>query len=239
MHLHWDGDNDSVDERNLSAALGAGVTPVTVDHAALKRVRDWIWTLPPPEYPYAIDADAGRARRAASTSSTASTCHADHRFRDGVKIGRARRPGGGHRRASARIGIGSIRTPPVVRRQPVRALSRIRRTGSRTSARPTATPTIRSTASGCAAPYLHNGSVPTLRDLLEPPERRPGGVLSRLRRVRSAERRLRRRTCRRPTGRRFFRYDTTVPGNGNGGHVYGTTLPDADKRAIVEYLKTF
>ncbi len=33
MHLHWDGDNDSVDERNLSAALGAGVTPVTVDHA--------------------------------------------------------------------------------------------------------------------------------------------------------------------------------------------------------------
>ena len=55
MHLHWDGDNDSVDERNLSAALGAGVTPVTVDHAALKRVRDWIWTLPPPKYPYAID----------------------------------------------------------------------------------------------------------------------------------------------------------------------------------------
>ncbi len=52
MHLHWDGDNDSVDERNLSAALGAGVTPVTVDHDNLKRVRDWIWTLPPPAYPY-------------------------------------------------------------------------------------------------------------------------------------------------------------------------------------------
>ena len=46
LHLHWDGDNDSVDERNLSASLGAGVTPVTVDHAALKRMRDWIWTLP-------------------------------------------------------------------------------------------------------------------------------------------------------------------------------------------------
>ena len=40
-------------------------------------------------------------------------------------------------------------------------------------------------------------------------------------------------------GRSFFRYDTSVPGNGNGGHVYGTTLPDADKRAIVEYLKRF
>src|SRR5262249_35566556 len=56
MQLHWDGNNDSVDERNLSAALGAGVTPVTVDHARLKRVRDWIWTLSPPTYPYAVDA---------------------------------------------------------------------------------------------------------------------------------------------------------------------------------------
>ena len=56
--------NSSVDERNLSAALGAGVTPTTVDHDHIKRVRDWIWTLPPPKYPYAIDAtlwDSGQA----------------------------------------------------------------------------------------------------------------------------------------------------------------------------------
>ena len=69
MHLHWDGDNDSVDERNLSAALGAGVTPVTVDHAAIKRVRDWIWTLPPPEYPYPIDTALRRAGRGALSAA--------------------------------------------------------------------------------------------------------------------------------------------------------------------------
>jgi len=40
-------------------------------------------------------------------------------------------------------------------------------------------------------------------------------------------------------GIRFSRYDTSVPGNGNGGHVYGTTLSDDDKQAIVEYLKRF
>ena len=28
-------------------------------------------------------------------------------------------------------------------------------------------------------------------------------------------------------------------GNGNGGHLYGTGLPGADKRALIEYLKTF
>ena len=40
-------------------------------------------------------------------------------------------------------------------------------------------------------------------------------------------------------GRTFFKYDTTLPGNGNGGHNYGTNLPEADKRALVEYMKKF
>jgi hypothetical protein len=40
-------------------------------------------------------------------------------------------------------------------------------------------------------------------------------------------------------GRSFSRFDTALPGNSNAGHRYGTTLPDDDKRAIVEYLKTF
>ena len=28
-------------------------------------------------------------------------------------------------------------------------------------------------------------------------------------------------------------------GNGNGGHLWGTELPAAEKRALIEYLKTF
>src|SRR6185436_17163467 len=36
MQLHWDGDNTSVVERNKSAALGAGVTPVTIDIERMK-----------------------------------------------------------------------------------------------------------------------------------------------------------------------------------------------------------
>jgi hypothetical protein len=32
--------------------------------------------------------------------------------------------------------------------------------------------------------------------------------------------------------------DTSVTGNGNGGHTYGTTLSDADRWALVEYMKT-
>jgi hypothetical protein len=33
-------------------------------------------------------------------------------------------------------------------------------------------------------------------------------------------------------------YDTTKPGRGNGGHLYGDELSDADRRAVIEYLKT-
>ncbi len=40
-------------------------------------------------------------------------------------------------------------------------------------------------------------------------------------------------------GLTFTLYDTTVPGNGNGGHVYGTSLSDPEKQAVVEYMKTF
>ena len=88
------------------------------------------------------------------------------------------------------------------------------------------------------APYLHNGSVPTLRDLLEPPERRPA-VFYRGYDVFDQQNVGFVATIPEAKGRSFFRYDTSVPGNGNGGHVYGTTLPDADKQAIVEYLKRF
>ena len=69
MHLHWDGNNTSVDERNLSASLGAGVTPVTVDHASLQRIHDWIWTLPPPRYPFPIDQAAACEAKRSSTSN--------------------------------------------------------------------------------------------------------------------------------------------------------------------------
>jgi hypothetical protein len=86
-------------------------------------------------------------------------------------------------------------------------------------------------------PYLHNGSVPTLRDLLEPVERRPvvfyrgwdlvdpenGGFVSRP--GSEAE-------------RHGWRYDTRVPGNGNAGHLFGTELGDDQKERLLSFLKT-
>ena len=33
-------------------------------------------------------------------------------------------------------------------------------------------------------------------------------------------------------------YDTTKPGRGNGGHTFGDSLSDDERRAVIEYLKT-
>lgn len=65
------------------------------------------------------------------------------------------------------------------------------------------------------APYLHNGSVPTLEDLLRPAAMRP-------------------RTFMRGT----FTVDTAQPGNSNQGHEFGTELTEADRAALVVYLQS-
>lgn len=86
------------------------------------------------------------------------------------------------------------------------------------------------------APYLHNGAVPTLADLLTPAAERPQsfwrgydvydpGRVGFIVQGAAAE-------------RAGTHYDTTLRGNGNQGHEFGTALPDADKAALLEYLKT-
>lgn len=83
------------------------------------------------------------------------------------------------------------------------------------------------------APFLHNNSVPTLWHLLQPAAQRP---------VKFA------------TGHREYdpqrvgyienpqtvvwELDTTISGNHNTGHEFGTRLSDEDKWALIEYLKT-
>jgi mono/diheme cytochrome c family protein len=74
MQLHWDGNNTSVEERNKSAALGAGVTPATIDLDRLKRIEDWLLDLKAPAYPYAIN-DSLASKGEAVYRQHCSSCH--------------------------------------------------------------------------------------------------------------------------------------------------------------------
>lgn len=89
------------------------------------------------------------------------------------------------------------------------------------------------------APYLHNGSVPTLADLLEPPERRPSAYLRGIEVLDAARGGFVAPACEPgAVAPGAFCYDTRLPGNGNGGHVYGTDLPAAEKADLLAYLLT-
>jgi hypothetical protein len=89
-------------------------------------------------------------------------------------------------------------------------------------------------------PYLHNGSVPTLRDLLEPPAQRPATFIRGLDVVDARNGGFVAPSCDpRQQPAEGFCFDTRLVGNSNDGHVYGTALSTAEKSDLVAYLLTF
>lgn len=84
-----------------------------------------------------------------------------------------------------------------------------------------------------SAPYLHNGSVPSLVELLKPPAERVAKFY-----VGSREFDTINVGVAVAANEHASEFDTTLPGNSNAGHSYGTTLGNEDKRDLLEYLKS-
>ena len=93
------------------------------------------------------------------------------------------------------------------------------------------------------APYLHNGSVPTLWHLLHPDDRpalwtrtedgydrdKVGLEATTFEKLPDA--------AKTPAQRREY-FDTRLPGKNAAGHPFPDELSEAEKRAVLEYLKT-
>jgi cytochrome c peroxidase len=80
------------------------------------------------------------------------------------------------------------------------------------------------------APYLHNGSVPNLDELLKP-------AMSRMKTFHVGSREFD------PVHLGFkddgpFLFDTSLPGNSNAGHEYSGPLTDDERMQLIEYLKS-
>jgi hypothetical protein len=225
---HWDGNNDSLDERNLSAAIGAGVTlnPPSFDVKGLERIKQWLLYRPPPRYPFPIDMTLAAQGRPIYQKTCAS-CHD---------------PAGEH--------FGTVTPQDKVGTDPERMLAFDKPMAARMNTigagYPWAFHRFRST-NGYAnhslegiwlrAPYLHNGSVPTLDDLMKPVAQRPvtfyaGNDVYDQKRVGFVS------DAPSSGGRVSIEFDTRLKGNSNAGHVYGNGLSDDERRALLEYLKT-
>lgn len=225
MWLHWDGNNNLVDERNKSAAIGAGATEASLDLASLDRVAGWVLDLPPPAMP-ADRIDRGLADRGAPVYAVhCARCHDV----DGDAVGQV----------TPLLEIGT--DPERLHSFTAELAEKMNTIGT---GRPWKFTHFRKTE-GYAnqpldgvwlrAPYLHNGSVPTLRALLFPDER--PAVFYRAYDVYDWERVG--FVAEGPDAEKHgVRFDTSVRGNGNQGHLYGTDLPAADREALIEYLKT-
>jgi hypothetical protein len=74
LWLHWDGNNNSVQERNRSAAFGTGAYPPSLDRAGMRRIEDWIMDAEPPKFPFPID-EARAAKGSALYQEYCAACH--------------------------------------------------------------------------------------------------------------------------------------------------------------------
>lgn len=245
MELHWDGNNTHTEERNKSAAFGTGTTPPTIDLAAIARVETWLLDLTPPAWPLPIDS-ALAARGAVVYARYCADCH-------GASGSDFTGPQVGHVTPITHIATDPARLDSYTRDLALNQATlyagyphrfrHFRKTRGYAN--------MPLDGLWLRAPYLHNGSVPTLRDLLDPSTARPrcfvrGNTLIDAARVGFASAadpaQCAATTDAEDKAADRFLFDTTLPGNGNRGHegpAYGTELPAADKDALVEYLKSF
>lgn len=228
--FHWDGLNTSIHEVVLSSALGDGSPAKSFKswRGSTDRIERFLRTVAPPPSPFRPDpAAAGRGQ--AIFAAQCGSCHAPGGQRTLTVIPIAEL--GTDRQRLAMWTDKAAQTYNNYARDKGIHFKRFRNVEGY----------VAETMDGLwlRAPYLHNGSVPTLADLLEPPERRPasfvrgGEVLDPVRGGFAAP------SCNPvnpPKGR--FCHDTRLPGNTNGGHLFGTALPANQKADLLAYLLT-
>ena len=240
LYLNWSCDTPAVRSVLIDSALGLGAAPdssLPFDNLSWSlRRRAWflhrmealdhfLSELPPPKYPFSIDT-ALAARGRPIYARECAACHdAGGRYTNKLvppdEIGTDRERLDTWTQAAAdeanrRVKDMGIDRPNMVKLEGYQS------------------PPL--DGLWMRAPYLHNGSVPTLRDLLAPAADRPrvfyrGYDVYDPVAVGFVTRGF-------DTAHYGWKQDAAERGNGNQGHTYGTTLDTADKNALLEYLKT-
>ena len=228
MRMNWAGDSHDARSVIIDSALGLLGAPPHDKREFLAQI-DWLYDYlgkkPAPKYPFPID-KARVAEGEVVFDRTCASCHASELT--------------GTRIPLAEVGTEKDRLDSWNRKAAIEANRIVKEMGID---RPGL---VEEDLKGYVvafldgiwlrAPYLHNGSVPTLRDLLTPPDQRTkifwrgydvydqinvGFV------TQGAE-----------AERVGTKHDASQRGGRNMGHLFGTNLSAADKDALIEYLKT-
>jgi hypothetical protein len=226
--VHWDGNTKSPIARNLLASLGLGA-PLhgkqgNLDFAMVKRQTDLSEKIRPPRYPFKIDQAAAK-RGAEHFNAKCNSCHggpeSDKRLYPLAEVGTdpnranmfTEKLAGDFNKFLAELEAAGYQPPKEFG---------VRSTGKYWAA----------SLDGVWArvPYLHNGSVRTLQELLTPPAQRAKAFHRGSHDYDVSQMGY--------TDAGAYVLDTSTPGNSNSGHDYGTALTADEKRDLLEYLKT-
>lgn len=226
--VHWDGNTRSPIARNLLASLGLGA-PLhgkkgDLDFAMVKRQTDLSEKIRPPRYPFKIDQAAAK-RGAAHFDAKCNSCHggpeSDKRLYPLAEVGTdphranmfTEKLAGDFNKFLAELEAAGYQPPKEFG---------VRSTGKYWAA----------SLDGVWArvPYLHNGSVRTMQELLTPPAQRAKSFHRGSQEYDATQMGY--------TDAGAYVLDTSTSGNSNVGHDYGTALTADEKRDLIEYLKT-
>jgi len=218
--FHWDGNNTSLTERNYSAALAGGAAEWLLARRAIGKISDWLLDLQAPAFPGTIDATKAASGARIFEREGCAKCH----DKAGGQLGQV-------------TPLTALRTDPE-RKQLFSAtmVEYFKKVGSGYSWRFSHYRTTDGYANmpldgiWLRAPYLHNGSVPTLDALLTPEQERPQTFIRGCDVLDAVKVGFQ---C-----QQGFEFDTRLRGNSNSGHAYGTALSAEQKSELIEYLKT-
>jgi len=243
-HAGWDG-NQGAEARVIASGTSAVADPTMLNLSVHETMNTFLGDLPPPPYPFAVNMTRALKGKAIYERECA-TCHAPNNATV-YKVSELEVDANRTKVVSptARLGLIALMrescrgnawcTPQGDRARQDDEFLRVTRTEAEAGYKADVLHGIWS-----QAPYLHNGSVPTLWHLLHPSERPARFVRGN---INYDEKKVGFVWDAKPAAGsydnvRAYDYDTTLRGQSNGGHTYGADLAETDKTALLEYLKT-
>lgn len=248
---NWDS-NQAAEARVLASGVSSGGDPSKVDVRIHEAMNPFIDDLPPSPYPFSVDLDLAAKGKPLFEQQCAAACHYSQNkkvYNVGTDMNRAIQIS-----PTARLGLLELtREACELYVEAGGSDWCLPKRGSRAADDEAYFITPRGDEAGyksdvlhgiwAQAPYLHNGSVPTLWQLLRPAERPAKFIRGN---IKYDEQMVGFVWDKAPAldeygagdSVHFAEHDTTLRGNSNAGHTYGSEWTDDQVRAVIEYMKT-